>query len=249
MRADIEKICADIQEVETRLASPEDREPYRAAALALTFIQYSGHLCNFEDYLDCLGRVVAVSGLFTFETRQEAEAWLRSHSAPERAAMVVIASIRYSVAYSPQSGARFLIRTPPWEELSSVRRTTSPDMDRSLAALYSARERTGSPELTRSINTAVAALHFIWEGGLVSDFEDYLRRCKKDVPLPALRTFSTREEAEAWLNEHPRPPHFAPVEIAGQRYSVGYSRDRGIRALVRSPRREELGPLEEPDQD
>lgn len=248
MYVDIERICAGIHEVESNLVVLEDREPCRNAALALTFIQDSGHIYNFEDYLDCLERVVAVSALPTFETQQGAEAWLQRHSDATHASMVVIASIRYSVAYSPQSGARFLVRAPNWEELSSARWTTSPDMERSLAALSSARERASSPELTRSINTAVAALHFIWEGGLVRDFEDYLRRSKEDVPLPALRTFSTREEAETWLNEHPSPPHFAPVEIAGQRYSVGYSRDSGARALVRSPRREELGPLDELDE-
>jgi hypothetical protein len=249
MRIDLEKTCAGIHDIQTKLAPPEDEAPFKLAALALTFIQDVGHIHDFEDYLDSLEHVAETSRLPTFETRQEATEWLRSHANPRDALTVVIAGTRYSVACSPQAGARFLLRTPSWAELSTASPAMNRDMERSISALLSARTHSSAAESAEPIHAALLALHFIWEGKLWSDFEDYLRRISEDVPLPALRAFGTREEAEAWLHEHPRPPCFASVEISGQLYSVGYSRGSGTRVMVRAPRREELEPRDELDEE
>lgn len=119
MRVDVEQVCTALQEVQGEL-SPPCEEQLRDAALALTFIKDSGHIHNFEDYLDGLGRVTVASRLPTFEARHAAEAWLRSHRTPPDATLVVIGGARHCVAYSLRHGEGFLIRTPSREELSSA---------------------------------------------------------------------------------------------------------------------------------
>ncbi|OJT17696.1 hypothetical protein BO221_44890 [Archangium sp. Cb G35] len=92
---------------------------------------------------------------------------------------------------------------------------------------------------------ALLAIHFILESNQSSHFESFLENFDSDIPRPPLCAFSSRKEADTWLNAHPRPPHGAGVHIAGEHYSVGYARDSGLRVLVRRPTLEELGLTEE----
>jgi hypothetical protein len=82
---------------------------------------------------------------------------------------------------------------------------------------------------------ALLSIHFILESAQSPLFEDFLGNFDSESPCPPLCSFGTRHEADTWLNAHPRPPHGARVAIAGQRYSVGYSRDSELRVLVRGP--------------
>lgn len=237
MSLDIDAACGTLQRLQEELGTPPGTELLKTAALALHFIRGSGNLYNFEDYLDCFGQASSSS---SFDTREQAEASLQQPMDPRATHSVAIAGTRYSVGYSVEHGTRFLVRIPKNAELTTTLQPTAPLMSEALAALRQARAHVHSAEEKETVDTALLALHFILESGQSLTFESFLRRLdSRTLPLP-LRSFGTRQEADLWLSAHPRPPHGARVEIAGQRYSVGYSRDSGLRVLVRLPSLEEM---------
>ncbi|KFA88714.1 hypothetical protein Q664_39645 [Archangium violaceum Cb vi76] len=118
-------------------------------------------------------------------------------------------------------------------------------MSEAFAVLRQARAHAHAPEDKESVDIALLAIHFILESNQSSHFKSFLENFDSDTPRPPLCTFSSRKEADTWLNAHPRPPHGAGVDIAGQHYSVGYARDSELRVLVRRPTLEELGLAEE----
>jgi hypothetical protein len=96
-----------------------------------------------------------------------------------------------------------------------------------------------STEDSQALLSAVAAIEFIVSQGKVQTFEGFLADFNAPTPLAPLCAFATREEADLWLANHPEPPHGAMIEIAGERYSVGFSRKTGLRVLVHIPPVEE----------
>ncbi|HEY0093967.1 MAG TPA: hypothetical protein VGB96_06570, partial [Archangium sp.] len=90
----------------------------------------------------------------------------------------------------------------------------------------------------QGLHASALALHFIHEAGCTRDFARFLTHL--DEPLPPLCSFSTREEAEVWLRNHPRPPNGATVRVGEDVLTVGYQRERGQRVLVRFPKAEEF---------
>jgi hypothetical protein len=249
MSLDINAACGALQRLQEEFGSPPGTVPLKTAALALHFIWGSGHLYNFEDYLACFNQGDSPTSSSSFDTRGQAEASLQQPMDPRHAHSVAIAGTRYSVGYSLERGARFLVRVPASAELMTTTvQTTIPPMSEALAALRQARARVHAPKDKESVDTALLALHFVLESGQSPLFENFLGSLdSKTLPLP-LRSFGTRQEADLWLSSHPRPPHGARVEIAGQRYSVGYSRDSGLRVLVRLPSLEEMD-LTEPSEE
>ncbi|WP_375773513.1 hypothetical protein NR798_22455 [Archangium gephyra] len=245
MRLDIEAACGVLQKLQEEIGSPPGTEPLRTAALALHFIWGNGHLHNFEDYLACFNQGDSPPSPFSFETREQAEASLQQAMDPRHAHSVAIAGTRYAVAYSPERGVRFLVRIPESAGLTTTTQPLTPLMREALAALRQARAHVRTPEDKESVDIALLAIHYILESGQSPLFEDFLGNFDSNTPRSPLCTFGTREEADTWLNAHPRPPHSASVEIAGQRYSVGYARDSGLRVLVRRPPLEELGLTEQ----
>lgn len=99
-----------------------------------------------------------------------------------------------------------------------------------------------SPEEADLLRTAAAALMFISETGAVHPFEDYLAS-RGEAPPYAVASFKTREEAEAWLRQHPEPPHGAFVLIADAYHIVMHVREMDHRGLFPHPILE--GPLEQ----
>ena len=164
---------------------------------------------------------------------------------PRHAHSVAIAGTRYAAGYSPERGVRFLVRIPESAGLTTITQTLSPLMSEALAALRQARAHVRTPEDKESVDIALLAIHFIQESGQSPLCETFVGNFDSKIANPPLCSFGTRKEAETWLNAHPRPPHGARVEITGQRYSVGYSRDSGLRVLVRGPTLEELGLTEQ----
>jgi len=240
MSLDINAACGALQRLQEELDSPPGTEPLKTAALALHFIWGSGHLYNFEDYLACFNQVDAPPSSSSFDTRVQAEASLQQPRDPRVAHSVTIAGTRYSVGYSLERGTRFLVRVPDSAELGTTLQTTTPLMSEALAALRKARAHVHAPEDKEAVDTALLALQFLLESGQSPIFKNFLGSLdSRALPLP-LCSFGTRQEADLWLSSHPRPPHGARVEIAGQRYSVGYSRDSGLRVLVRLPSLEEM---------
>ena len=245
MSLDIEAACSALQKLQEEMGAPPGREPLRTAALALHFIWGNGHLHNFEDYLTCFKQGDSPLSPSSFGTREQAEASLQQPMEPRRAHCVTIAGARYSVGYSPERGVRFLVRIPESAGLTTTTQPLTPLMSEAIAALRQARAHIRTPADKEPVDTALLAIHYILESGQSPLFENFLGNFDSNIPCPPLCTFGTREEADTWLNAHPRPPHSASVEIAGQRYSVGYARDSGLRVLVRRPTLEELGLTEQ----
>ncbi|WNG36618.1 hypothetical protein F0U61_25290 [Archangium violaceum] len=233
MSFDIDTVCSVLQRLQSAIGAPPGTEPLRTAALALHFIWGSGHQLNFEDFLDCFHQ--SDSQTSSFDTRAQAETSLQQPMDPRRAHGMAIAGTRYSVSYSLERGARFLVRVPERAELTMAHQPPSLLMSEALAALRQARTQAHSSQDKDAVDTALLALQFISESGQSPLFENFLGSVdSRDLPR-SLCSFGTRQEADTWLSAHPRPPHGAQVEISGERYSVGYSRDGGVRALVRVP--------------
>lgn len=100
-------------------------------------------------------------------------------------------------------------------------------LGRSMKAASSAEEQ----ELFR---VAAAALMFISESGAVHPFEDYLAS-RRGSPPYAVASFETREAADAWLRQHPEPPHGAFVLIADAYFIVMHVREQDRRDLFPHP--------------
>ncbi|WP_199243051.1 head protein [Vitiosangium sp. GDMCC 1.1324] len=96
-------------------------------------------------------------------------------------------------------------------------------------------EKTESAEEKELLLTAADALEFIETTGQQYDFEDYRQDLRTEGPEMVLASFATREEAEAWLKNHPKPPRSGAVLIADEYHSVYYWRDTNTRKLNFSP--------------
>ncbi|HYO53374.1 head protein [Archangium sp.] len=96
-------------------------------------------------------------------------------------------------------------------------------------------EKTESPEEKELLLTAAEALRFINTTGQQYDFEDYRQDLGTEGPAQVIAAFATREEAETWLKNHPKPPHMASVLIADEYHTVYYWRDRDLRRMPSSP--------------
>lgn len=91
-----------------------------------------------------------------------------------------------------------------------------------------------SSEEKELFRVAAAALMFISESGAVHPFEDYLK-FRKEAPPYAVASFETRGEADAWLQQHPEPPHGAFVLIGGAYHIVMHVRETNDRSMFPHP--------------
>lgn len=91
-----------------------------------------------------------------------------------------------------------------------------------------------SPEERELFRVASAALMFISETGTVHSFEDYLQ-FRKGAPPLAVASFRNREEADAWLTQHPEPPHGAFVLVSDDYHIVMSVREMNHRQLFPHP--------------
>jgi hypothetical protein len=91
-----------------------------------------------------------------------------------------------------------------------------------------------TPEEQELFRVAASALMFISETGAVHPFEDYLSS-RRGAPPYAVASFATREEADAWLLQHPEPPHGAFVLIADAYSIVMCVREANDRRLFPHP--------------
>jgi len=203
-------------------ASPEDVEALVSAAYAIHFIELSGHEYNFEDYLAGFN-------------------WPKNHPRPSQTTPLLMGGAHYCVAYSLDSGLPTLLRLPTAEALARLDEPTAQGrFGRILLTLHKARECLVSfPQHVEALTSAEVALHYIQESGLSDSFAEYLADTSS-VPISPVRSFATRDEADTWLKNHPRPPHGGWVLIGQDRYSVGYWRESGRRVLLRVPTEEEL---------
>lgn len=112
-------------------------------------------------------------------------------------------------------------------------------IDRTLRLLHKVGRHTHASEEMEALRTAKIALHFIQSIGESHGFEDYLEKFDVEGSPSPRYAFATREEAEHWLKNHPTPPHGAMVAIGGVLHCVGFSRESGLRVLMRIPAVEE----------
>ena len=97
------------------------------------------------------------------------------------------------------------------------------------------RSNTSSPEEQELLAAAIDAMLFITSTGQRYAFADYLQQRASEAPPPVEASFPTREEADAWLNNHPAPPDGAHVRIAEQSHHVVYSRELNLRRFLPWP--------------
>ena len=96
----------------------------------------------------------------------------------------------------------------------------------------------GSPEVVEALAPALNVSFFLLDGHGYN-FEDYLAALRNTAP-PSLGVFSNQDAFHSWLKNHSVPPPTGTVQVAGERYSLGYGRLKGQPLLLRLPPSEEL---------
>ncbi len=97
------------------------------------------------------------------------------------------------------------------------------------------REEAPSPEDQEKLLVAIDAIRFMSASGQYYDFEDYRKSLDANAPPLVNAAFDTREAAEFWLKEQPKPPASGCVLVGSEYYRVMCSRDTNIRKLIPSP--------------
>ncbi len=87
------------------------------------------------------------------------------------------------------------------------------------------------PDDAALIRVIIDALHFIAATGQLADLEEYIKHLEAGAPPYVVASFGSQEEAEVWLMNHPEPPDFAHIIVAGEYRSVSYDRQSNIRKL------------------
>lgn len=245
-RGELDKMVGAVRKAQEFLSgAPEAAEALLPALNVSYFIMESGHAHNFEDYLAAF-RGASLPFLGAFPSREELDAWLKTHSVPPPRGAFEMASERYTLGYSRVRGQPLLLRLP---SAANLRRPGGGEgqqrlwlaLDQAYAALSS------SSEDLEGLHSAALALHFIQEAGCAKEFEHFLAHF--DEPTPPLCSFGTREEAEAWLKNHPSPPDGATVQVGEDELTVGYWPRSGRRALLHFPKYEASDNEEEKDED
>ena len=195
-----------------------------------------------------------LASILTFKTKEEADAWLRTHPAPPHGAVIGVEDARYHVAYSRKLEHRKLLRLPSkeeWEQMEAAGEEEEgeeepqpppPRHGMSFSLFHVQQQRMSSAKEIAALKTARIAFNFVMDMGEEHGFEDYLENFKPDGPQRPLQSFTTREEADDWLEHQPEPPPPAVVAIGSELFSVGYNRRRGLRLLLRIPTQQELAP-------
>ncbi|MCY1079636.1 hypothetical protein [Archangium lansingense] len=81
------------------------------------------------------------------------------------------------------------------------------------------------------IQLILDTLRFISSTRQHDAFGDFLEHVESHAPPFVLASFETKEEAEAWLKNHPAPPAFADILIGGRYHDVVYERETDFRRL------------------
>ncbi|WP_395856586.1 head protein [Cystobacter fuscus] len=96
-------------------------------------------------------------------------------------------------------------------------------------------EKTQSSEEHELLRAAADALRFIWANGLSYEFMDYRESLEFESPPPVVAAFKTREEANSWLANNPKPPTMAYVLISCEYHVVAYRRESDWRTFLPHP--------------
>jgi hypothetical protein len=113
----------------------------------------------------------------------------------------------------------------------STRKLTAKAME----LLTEIRAATPAQEQQELLDVLFDALLFIDSTGQLYDFEDYRRHLVSGEPPRVVVAFESREEADAWLKDHPEPPSSAYVLIADQYHLLVYNRELKHRRIFPHP--------------
>ncbi len=250
----IQPTLALLHAVARHAATPEQLEALANSKRVLHFIRERNEAGEFEDYLHRFNTGPRSPAL-SFATKEEAEAWLRTHPAPPHGALIGAGEALYQVAYSRELAHRKLLPLPSQEDWAQLEESEeeaeeaprSPNsshgtqfnvfdlFDRTCLHLYELEQRVSFPEELDAIRTAKIAFHFVMDVGEGHGLEEYLETLDASRSSRPVLSFATREEADSWLVQQPEPPPPAVVAIGSELYAVGYNRRRGLRVLLRLP--------------
>ena len=96
-------------------ASPDEKERFSMALDAFTFIFALGQAYGFEEYRQDRAASGPPVVIATFDTREEAEMWLKSHPEPPHHANILIAGEYFLTAYAPDINHRAILHNPTLE--------------------------------------------------------------------------------------------------------------------------------------
>jgi hypothetical protein len=258
----IKKTLSLLNEVERHASSSEQHDALKNSRVTLHFILGRGEAGEFEEFFESFDTAPLLPVL-RFQTREDADIWLRNHPAPPHGAIIGAADALYTVAYMREPDFRKLLRVPSKEELAQMEEAEDEEDAEDETAppnpsdgtrfsffnlyrwacfhLYVMEQRISSPEELEAIRTAKIAFDFVTYVGEEHGFEEYLEGIRSSRASRALLSFATRQEADAWLKNQPEPPPPAVIAIGNELYSVGYDRRRALRVLIRIPTQQELG--------
>ncbi|HYO54661.1 head protein [Archangium sp.] len=155
--------------------SPEEKELFLLAIDALWFVWRNGQSYEFESYRKDVESKAPDRVIAAFNTRDEADAWLRAKPRPPDLALVLIAD-EYHVVMSSRDGGRCSLVPHP-------------------------------------------------------ALEHYIEEMTRDGLPPAVMTFNTRNEADAWFDSQTEPPAQTVIQIGGERYLAVFYQNINHRAI------------------
>lgn len=113
------KVMDLLARLRTENPSAEEQELLAVAIDAILFITSTGQRYAFVDYLQQRESYAPPPVVASFETREEAEEWLRNHPAPPDGTFVRVAGEYHHVVYSREMNLRRLIAAPAWSVAAS----------------------------------------------------------------------------------------------------------------------------------
>lgn len=255
----IKSALALLHGMERHASTAEQHDALKNSRMALHFIMERNEAGEFEGYLESFN-TEPLSPVLSFATKEEADVWLRAHPAPPHGAIIGVGSSLYHVAYSRELEHRKLLPLPSqeeWAQMEEVEEEVEEELsapkprhgtrfslfdlfDKTCFHLYEMEQRMSSPEELEAIRTAKIAFHFVMDVGEHHGFEEYLDTLHSSWTSRPVQSFTTREEADSWLEKQPEPPPSAVAAIGSELYSVGYNRRRRLRVLIRIPPQQEL---------
>ena len=149
--------------------SPEEKELFDLAIDALWFVWREGLADEFSDYREDIQSDAPPRIVAAFNTRDEADVWLKVNPKPPNSSYVLIANDYHVVMSFRERNIRSLVRQPT--------------------------------------------------------LEFYLEEMIRGGLPPAVATFDTRAEADAWFNRQTEPPAQAVIQIGGEHYLAVYYRN------------------------
>jgi hypothetical protein len=90
----------------------------------------------------------------------------------------------------------------------------------------------GLPKERELLQLITDTLRFIDATRQHEALDEFCKHLESGAPPFVVASFDTREEAESWLRNHPSPPDFAQILIAGAYHDVIYERETNLRRLT-----------------